>query len=129
MKIELQNKLYDKYPKIFKQKDLDIQQTAMCWGIDTGNGWYWLLDQLCDSIQRYIDCNKHRDIEQVEATQVKEKFGGLCFYYQGGDDLIMGMVDFAESMSYGICESCGTTKNVRHTEGWVQSICERCEKK
>ena len=34
MKAELQNKLFEKYPKIFGQKDLPMTQTAMCWGID-----------------------------------------------------------------------------------------------
>jgi hypothetical protein len=33
MKAELQEKLYTDYPEIFKQKDLDMTQTAMCWGI------------------------------------------------------------------------------------------------
>jgi hypothetical protein len=46
MKAELQQKLYEKYPKIFVQKDLPMSQTAMCWGIDCGDGWFWLLDNL-----------------------------------------------------------------------------------
>jgi hypothetical protein len=49
---ELQQKLFDKYPKIFRQKDLSMQETAMCWGIACGNGWYDLIDALCEEIQR-----------------------------------------------------------------------------
>ena len=129
MKKELQNKLFKNYPKIFGQKDLDMTQTCMCWGIDTGDGWYWLLDQLCNGIQSYIDNNKHRNIIQLEATQVKEKFGGLCFYYQGGDDIIGGMINLAEGMSYKICEFCGTTDNVFNTNGWITTICQTCKDK
>jgi hypothetical protein len=55
MKQELQQKLYDKYPKIFRQKDLPMTQTCMCWGIDTNDGWYSLLDTLCSQIQWRID--------------------------------------------------------------------------
>ena len=44
MKQELQQKLYDTYPKLFIQKDLPPQQTAMCWGICCGDGWYDLID-------------------------------------------------------------------------------------
>ena len=40
MKKELQDKLFEKYPKLYRQKDLDKTQTAMCWGISCGSGWY-----------------------------------------------------------------------------------------
>lgn len=63
---------------------------------------------------------------QVVATQVKEKYGGLCFYYYGGDRHIGGMVSFAESMSYKTCDVCGTNQNVGQTRGWVVTICEDC---
>ena len=43
---ELQEKLFNKYPKIFRQKDLSMMETCMCWGIDTDEGWFFLLDQL-----------------------------------------------------------------------------------
>ena len=126
MKTELQNKLYDKYPKIFQQKDLDMTKTCMCWGIETDDGWYWLLNQLCGNIQSYIDSNKHLNIEQVEATQVKEKFGSLNFYCQGGDETIGGMICLAESMSYSICEHCGSTENIKQTKGWIKTLCKEC---
>jgi len=58
--------------------------------------------------------------------QIKEKFGGLRFYYSGGDDYIDGMVSMAESMSYTICESCGTTENVGNTKGWIYTCCKSC---
>jgi hypothetical protein len=64
-----------------------------------------------------------------QVNQIKEKFGGLRFEYSGGDDYIDGMVALAESMSYGICEFCGTTKDVGRTEGWVFTICKSCYNK
>jgi len=62
----------------------------------------------------------------LTVTQIKEKFGGLCFYYFGGDDEISGMVRFAESLSYSTCESCGTTNEVGQTEGWIYTVCKPC---
>jgi len=35
MKVELQQKLYDKYPLLFTDKDADMRTTCMCWGIET----------------------------------------------------------------------------------------------
>jgi len=65
----------------------------------------------------------------LNVTQIKEKFGGLCFYYNGGDDTIHGMVSLAESMSYDICETCGTTENVGSTSGWIYTCCWNCLEK
>ena len=47
---ELQNSLYERYPKIFRQKDMSIQETCMCWGICTGDGWYDIINMLCNAI-------------------------------------------------------------------------------
>jgi len=125
---ELDKKLCAKYPKIFADRHKSMQETAMCWGFDCDDGWYWLIDQLCSSIQSRIDTNKHLNITQVIATQVKEKFSGLRFYYNGGDNCIDGMVWLAEHMSYNICESCGTTNDIGHTTGWLSTLCESCAK-
>ena len=63
----------------------------------------------------------------MNVTQVKEKFGGLRFYYDGGNNYIDGMVSFAEAMSYKTCEFCGTTHNVGQTnKGWIFTICKEC---
>jgi len=123
MSPENTKKLYDKYPKIFAQKDLTVQQSCMPWGFECGDGWYWLIDNLCDTMQRYINSNKK---EQVEATQVKEKFGTLSFYTTGSNRLIDGMLWLAEDLSGGICETCGSTKDVTQTSGWIKTICKEC---
>ena len=84
MKKALQNKLFEKYPSIFRQKDLSNQETAMCYGITCGDGWYTLIDEMCGNIKnRMENYNRGKPKEQhlvCEATQVKEKFGGLRFY-------------------------------------------------
>ncbi len=131
MKKELDSYLVEKYPKIFINRYGDMKQTAMCWGFEHGDGWFWLLDQLCNSIQRYIDNQnsfrkESEKVSQVVATQVKEKFGTLNFYFSGGDDYIDGMVRMAENMSANICEFCGSTENVGSTQGWISVICKEC---
>ena len=62
-------------------------------------------------------------IEQVEVTQIKEKFGTLRFYYVGGDDYIRGLEAMADSMSAAICEDCGKPGKIR-SGGWVRTLCE-----
>lgn len=57
------------------------------------------------------------------AAQVKEKFGTLRFYYDGGDDYINGVVSFAENSSAHTCEECGLPGKLRHG-GWVRTLCD-----
>ncbi len=96
----------------------------MCWLFGCGDGWYFLVDKLCDSVQRYIDNNGKT---QAEFIQIKEKFGLLRCYVDFDDDRIDGMIQLAETMSASICESCGTTKDVKQNKrGWIKYLCSVC---
>ena len=132
MNEQLDKQLVEKYPKIFRDRYGDMKQTLMCWGFDHGDGWYQILDSLCGNIQNYIDWNNKsaeagykdfKPVEQVVAVQVKEKFGGLRFYYDGGNDHISGMVRMAESWAANTCEECGSPGKVR-TGGWIRTLCD-----
>tara|TARA_B100000287_G_C20477754_1_gene719885 strand:+ start:63 stop:464 length:402 start_codon:yes stop_codon:yes gene_type:complete len=131
MKKELQNKLFEKYPKIFRQKDLSPQETAMCRGITCGDGWYTLIDTMCGNIQNHVEyVNRSKPEEEYivcEATQVKEKWGGLRFYVQGSDDFIDGVIKLAESMSCRICTECGNQSILQKKRGWVYTLCDNCQ--
>jgi len=129
MKKELDDLLVSKYPKIFKNRNASMLETAMCWGFDCRNGWFWLLDNLCKCIQSYLDNNPHLKVGQVVATQVKEKYGSLRFYYEGGNETIHGMVWLAEHQSYNICEECGATEDIGNTAGWISIRCKTCAEK
>ncbi len=59
---------------------------------------------------------------QVVAVQVKEKFGTLHFYYDGGDATVIGLVGMAESLSAKTCEICGDVGKV-YDGGWVTTRC------
>ena len=61
--------------------------------------------------------------QQVIATQVKEKFGTLRFYYFGGDDVVDGMSRMAESMSAVMCEECGSPGEIRKGS-WLKTLCD-----
>ena len=124
MKKELQEKLYEKYPKIFAQKDLPMSESALCWGCQCGDGWFDLIDTLCHDIQDYI--NKHK-LEQVEVTTVKEKFGGLRFYIDKGfNDGLYNIIQKAEDDSYTICEHCGSEAENQKIHGWMVTLCKSC---
>jgi hypothetical protein len=66
-------------------------------------------------------------VEQVVAKQIKEKFGTLRFYYDGGDDYIRGLESMAVSMTSRICEQCGCPGTSRSTkkQRWVLVLCDK----
>lgn len=125
MKQELQDQLYAKYPQIFAQKDLPMTQTCMCWGIDTGDGWYQIIDDLCAKIQEHVTKMKktHRKFS-IEATQVKEKMGGLRFYLNYSDDYIDNLVEEATKKSYKTCDVCGADGHCASYRRWYMTLCK-----
>jgi hypothetical protein len=90
-----------------------------------GAGWYPILETLCANIQSHIDwqVKQGKDCPQVVVEQIKEKFGGLRFYYQGGDEYIDGMVRMAEAWADIACEECGAA-GTRRSGGWIRTLCD-----
>ena len=121
-----QDELVKKYPKFFDYlQNHEGPIIPIQFGFEVGDGWSLLIEELMDSIDHH--CKYKKEIPYPSITQIKEKFGGLRFYYTGGDDYIDGMVSLTENLSYKTCESCGTTKNVT-TEGkaWILTLCKKC---
>lgn len=137
----LDNFLCEAYPRIFIERSNTVYESCMGRGFDCGNGWMPLINSLCYNIQQHIDSHnewvkkygkkKDKPIPQFVALQVKEKFGSLRIYYQGGDDYCRGLVDMSAIWSWSTCEICGNggKRLVGHTKGWIGSICIDCSKK
>ena len=78
MKKEIELKLVEKYPILYKDYGGDPRKTCMTWGFACGNGWHKIIEDLSFEITKIA--KKHNNIEIV-ADQIKEKFGELRFYY------------------------------------------------
>ena len=105
MSPDLDQKLCEAFPKIFKDRHGDMRETSMCWGFDFSDGWYDIINKLCAAIQKHLDENP--EVPQAVAVQTKEKFGTLRFYIRGGDDYIRDLIEHAEAESGRTCEVCG----------------------
>jgi len=129
---KIYTELQRKFPELFA--GLTAQQ------VSCNDGWYALLNALCDTIQQHINVCKIQsameiaqgdtalDIPDCRITQIKEKFGTLRFYYVGGDDYIHGAVDLAEQLSVDICEDCGAPGKECAGE-YIRTLCDSCEGK
>jgi len=123
-------RMEETYPKMF---------AAPYGGFAVSQGWWPIIEKLCANIQshtdwknnqrtRLLEDNKYdhvipNEVPQVEVNQIKEKFGGLRFYYSGGDEQISGMVRMAESWADTACEECGAIGK-RRSGGWIRTLCD-----
>lgn len=164
MREELEIKLVEKYPEIFRDYNGNIMQSAMPWGFSTGDGWYDIIDALCAGImspvrrarQNLNHINKmlaktdeekakwddwlrsqynedtraeaERKLQEEEesipvAVQVKEKFGGLRFYIDKGNDTVYALLSMAEHLSVKTCEKCGKMGSKTWYLGWHRTLC------
>ncbi len=125
MKPEMQEKLIRNFPFIFAETNKTPKESAMAFGIATGEGWYWIINHLCRALQGRT--NEFGE-PQVIASQVKEKFGGLRFYVNGASDEQYSLIHFTESLSFSVCEDCGAMGNVSlRRRGWIRTLCDACE--
>ncbi len=131
--------LSEKYSDLFVKRY--YKDKLMPFWFECADGWFTLIDKLCACIdgevkhaKEQLDYKKERgetvtdeDYENIKVTvvQIKEKYGGLRFYTYGSNDYIRGMIDFAESMSYKICECCGNSGTL-NKEGWWRTMCQPC---
>lgn len=119
MNKENTEKLYNDFPELYKQRFLPMTQSCLCFGIETGNGWF---DLIYDLSKKLTELNIG-----IEAVQVKEKFGGLRFYTNFYSEQSNKLIEEAENKSYKICEICGNPGEP-NDNGWISTLCEKCRK-
>lgn len=127
MKEELDLKLTGTFPKMYRDRYEDMRNTCMCWGFSVCDGWFDLIWNLSEAIQRELNKGDLRLREDFRVVQVKEKFGGLRFYYEGGNKVISKFIQEAEGESYKLCESCGKPGEIQKT-AWIVTLCDDCFK-
>lgn len=115
-------KLFESFPKLYAGRDKPITQSLMPFGFECGDGWFDLIYNLSECISSYVESN---NVAPVEVIQVKEKYGSLRFYYNGGNDIVMGMVWLAEWLSQVTCEICGAKGEIDESASWYRCRCEK----
>jgi hypothetical protein len=118
---------YDAFEKAMTEK-YPLMFSDPMGGFCVDEGWWPILTNLCANIQHHLDWKNKKSevIPQVTVAQIKEKFGGLRFYYDGGDDQIQGMVTMAEAWASNTCETCGKPGQQR-SGGWIKTLCDEHE--
>jgi len=128
----------------------DVFQKSGEFELSIGDGWYNIIDTLLSLISNPVENAKRRldyalknqaalptdsvserekaladEIEKLPTiVQVKEKFGTLRFYVDGGTRDAHNYITFAEVMSGQTCEVCGSPGKSRPGSGWIRVLCD-----
>lgn len=123
MKKELQEKLFAKYPELFRQKPLGPFKSCMGRGIETNDGWEKILTELCEEMNQYKN--------YVEFAQIKEKLGRLTVYVDFINDpvkeikeKVINITEKYLEYSKTICDVCGESGKLFSDHGWLKTRCE-----
>ncbi len=86
--------IMNKYDSLYRERHLSMQETCMCWGIEVGDGWLELIDNLSSFLNEPVySASIHLKSNEKEPyifrykyphvifKQVKEKFGTLRVYF------------------------------------------------
>lgn len=101
-------------------------------GLDIAYGWVKIVSELLRAIKDHEDNLLRQrgpgyfgtEYFPVVIDQIKEKFGGLRFYYSGGDRYVDGLVTMAELWAWQTCEICGEAGEPRKL-GWMRTLCDK----
>lgn len=95
---------------------------ATGWGewVECERGWWPIIAELDRAIAAIAP--------DYEVQQIKEKFGGLRYYYgvgdAGFDPRIDELIDAAEREAAHTCEFCGAPGRAR-SGGWIKTTCDQ----
>jgi len=97
------------------QEDYTLEATQQA----VGPGWKHLVTLL------WFVC-KYKYDPPIMINQVKEKWGGLCFYIGSAPPEVYRLIRKIENLAYKTCEICGAPGKPRRT-GWVTTRCDKCQ--
>lgn len=94
----------------YRNRPFPLERAQRC----VGKGWAGLVEEAYGVL-----------LDGACVTQVKEKFGGLRFYYH--DVVDHPEIDEIEERSESVCETCGAPgRGIVRPGGWLVTACLTC---
>ena len=122
MNKENTEKLWNAFPNLYRGRNLSIQESLISFGFECQDGWFDLVWNLSEKLEKLILelPADHRDV--CCASQVKEKYGTLSLYMHSATEEMYDLIDKAEYKSAVTCEVCGNN-GFLFTYGWCKVRC------
>jgi len=100
--------------------------------VEFNSGWNEIIKNLSEEINKILG----EDTKYFSVVQIKQKFGGLRYYYDIDYDKIddekldkiKEAIEKAEEKSFQTCEICGNIGELKSNGYWIFTTCDECEK-
>src|SRR4051812_9773543 len=99
MNRDLERGLRTRFPRFFRDLYGDPRETCMNRGCDFADGWYRLLERLCEGLEPVAP-------PEFKFFQIKEKFGGMRVHARNGNEATERLIRQAREESLKVCEEC-----------------------
>ena len=125
---QAQQKLFASCPILFGGEQAN--RTILQVGLEHGPGWFPIIETLCIKLEALAETLEEDDRPHV--VQIKEKFGGLRFYFEndlhGIDERFRHFVKHAYNQCAVACELCGKPGTLRRNP-WIRVLCDADQKR
>lgn len=128
--IEKNKELIEKYPFLLPRnvwtgkvsEDYDYSYTLLD---DMPEGWKNCFGEImCEVIKDALVKNNY--LEKYRISQIKEKYGSLCWYDFGAPEEVRDIIMDFEHLSRHICIYCGKIDVPMIYDLWISPFCEEC---
>ena len=120
MNRDLERELQARFPRFFRDLYGDPRETGMSRGCEFADGWYRLLERLCEELEPVAP-------PEFRFDQVKEKFGKMRIYASHSTEETARLIQHAQEASLSCCELCGVTEEVTtEGRGRIRTLCRSC---
>lgn len=91
---------------------------------DTPDGWRPMLEEMCEEVDQALKVAGWKS-EDYHIAQIKEKWGGLRWYDEGGPDSLRDIIRKYEQKAMTTCCNCGKEATCYST-GYILPYCWEC---
>jgi len=103
MDSQLENKLYEKFPDLYREKTASLESSKMPWGVQCGAGWYKIIYDLSTNIAKIATKGEYSPaISQIS----RHEDGTLHVDVRNVTPPIADIVTTARDASKLTCENC-----------------------
>lgn len=100
-----------RFPRLFREPDR--------YDFTCGEGWKGIVTDLLEKLDAL-------PLPPLKILQIKQKFGELRVYVDGGSEETSQLIREAEAACQNVCEGCGVPGAKTNEGGWIRTLCPSC---
>ncbi len=121
------DKLFNKFPTIYRERLMTTYQSEMPWGFQCGDGWYDIIHNLSLKLEKIAGKCTNKDSSPA-VSEVRSGGDKLIFRIRNSDFKIDSLVFESMQKCAFTCENCGYAPAFLQNDHIIknQVVCNRC---